>query len=198
VDVTQGGNKRRQGKASHRNQNRATHHPRHSSHTRAPQPRTDPTPTPKPTTTTQPRTRSPSTRPTPPPPTALTPHHCRRPATPDRSAPRQDHTPRKHMVGRGRGSGAKRRTPFLAKAQAESQRNTRGRGGGLLRSWKKPKSETDGGKHKERNKRPVGDQLLLLPRRLCPWPTTSPARARRSSSGGGPEARPAQLRGRLP
>ena len=63
------------------------------------------------------------------------------------------------------GSGAKRRTPLPPKAQAGSRGNTRGRGGGLLRSGPKPIernrwSETQGGKQVSR---PL--QLRFIPRR---------------------------------
>jgi hypothetical protein len=107
-------------------------------------------------------------------------------------------TPLDIYVCRGRGSGAKRRTPFLAKAQADSQRNTRRRGGGLLRSWKKPIErnrwrETQGAKQASR-----GRSAPHTPAPAVPLADNFTRESRRSSSGGGPVARPAQLRGRLP
>ena len=88
-----------------------------------------------------------------------TPTHASRPPCPVAAAPPPAH---QHPPGQTRptftwhveegGSGAKRRTPLPRKAQAGSEGNTRGRGGGLLRSGPKPIernrwSETQGGKH---------------------------------------------------
>jgi hypothetical protein len=107
---------------------------------------------------------------------------CHRPAPPH-TPPRLGTTPPRSTwrVEEG-GSGAKQRTPLPPKAQAGSQRNTPGRGGGVLRSWKKPMSETHRGKHRTKQ---ASARRLATPRRV---PTAFPGR-----EGRGHYSRPHQV-----
>jgi hypothetical protein len=98
------------------------------------------------------------------------------------------------LPGRSRKGGPARSggPPFLAKARREAKETPDGGAAACCAQGRNPWSETDGGKHNEGNRCPVGDQLLLLPAPALPLPDHSTSEAPRSPSGGRPDARPAQ------
>jgi hypothetical protein len=131
-------------------------------------------------------------RPPPSPPVLCCPGpDCRRPA-PGPPAPAWADPPRPTWTVEEGGSGAKRRTPLPPSAQAGSQRNTRRRGGGLLRSGPKPIernrwNETQGGKQARTWPRPSAGARptspIRVPPRLRP-PSRSGRRPLRARAGG--------------
>ena len=163
---------------------RRAHHERPTSRTTQP---LEPPPTPDPTSPVR-TTPIPSSPDPPPPPRVASTAHPPAPisslatrptaaldpiaAAPPPAHPLPPGLTHPGLPGRSRKgvSGAKRRTPPSSKAQAGSQGNSRGRGGGLCAQGRNPWSETDGGKHKEGNSPERGARLCgcSKPQRQAP------------------------------